>query len=280
MKTIRTRTGNSSESAVGESVEGDCAKEQPWEPQREGGKSHNVPAIQLLVSVRDLSEARVAISAGVDIVDLKEPHEGPLAPVESAIWRDVADFSDSVENGVVLSAALGEAEQARAIVDQIPEPFSFAKAGPSQCRNGQQLQQLWADVRSELEATELVAVAYADSSPADCMPVEDIIVEAEKAGLKRCLIDTFTKDGRSTLDHFDLERLSKIGGLCSELGLWWALAGSIRLDQLDVIARLRFPPSCIGVRGDVCTHDRTSTLCEDRILQWQASLSQLNAARL
>ena len=49
---------------------------------------------QFLASVRDVSEAAIALAAGADIVDLKEPSRGALGAVEpatiAAVLRHIA----------------------------------------------------------------------------------------------------------------------------------------------------------------------------------------------
>ena len=60
---------------------------------------------RLLVSVRSLDEARVALEAGVDLIDLKEPARGPLGAVDLEVVEAVSQF---VASRVPTSTALGE----------------------------------------------------------------------------------------------------------------------------------------------------------------------------
>ena len=74
-----------------------------------------VYALARVFALRD-----VEIAKGVDIIDLKEPHLGPLSPVAPTVWRDVAAAlatapaasADHIKGasgfGQRLSAALGE----------------------------------------------------------------------------------------------------------------------------------------------------------------------------
>ena len=240
------------------------------------------------MSVRSAAEARLAIRTPVDILDLKEPRRGPLAPVAPELWREVAALvgpplaSPSGHAGtthrIALSAALGERHDAVPIAAAVPRAFEFAKVGPSGTRTRRRLAALWQQVQRDLPPeTELVAVAYADFRQADCLPPEAVFDAAAEFGLGRALLDTFIKDGRSTLDHLGIGRLAELARLAEGNGLWWALAGSLRLERLASCAAAGIAPNCVGVRGDVCRRDRTGQLDAARIARWQEMLDSLVA---
>ena len=223
----------------------------------------------LLVSVRDRSELATALAGGVDIIDLKEPGRGPLAPADFELWSFAASVWERLRPCSSLSAALGEQTDAIQVAGRLPSEFAFAKAGPSGCRTKAAVTQLWEAVRERLDdRIELVAVAYADYQPAQCPPPEEIFQLAATLGMKRCLIDTFVKDGRSTVDHLGANRLASLARQSSEAGLWWTLAGSIRVSCISQLRKQAVLPDCFGVRGDVCHRGRTSTLASERLAVW------------
>ena len=45
---------------------------------------------KLLVSVRDAAEARLAVEAGVDLIDVKEPSAGPLGAAAAETLAEIA----------------------------------------------------------------------------------------------------------------------------------------------------------------------------------------------
>lgn len=230
-----------------------------------------------LVSVRDEQEFVEAASFGVDIIDLKEPGRGALAPVDRRFWdyaaRSFASF-DWVPKPR-LSAALGEQNDAIEIAGELPREFAFAKAGPSGCSDAQAIQHLWSDVRSKLAPQiELVAVAYADAGEADCIEPETVLEESQRAGLQRCLIDTFSKNGQSSIERMGIERMMAFDQLAKRLGIWWALAGSIVLTDIATLATRSIQADCIAVRGDVCDGDRAGKLCLRRMRAWSQSLGR------
>lgn len=251
---------------------------------------------QWLVSVRSLAEAELASRFGVDIIDLKEPNHGPLAAVERHVWQSVADRirpqpADqptaaplSTPLSTPLSAALGERDQAAQIARDVPAEFAFAKAGPSQCGTEARVVELWNLVRRDLPPTvELVAVAYADHAAAGSLPPEQILELAARNGFQRILLDTFGKNGSSSIDVLGTSRLAKFGTLAKQNSLWWSLAGSIRLPHLAELKQSwpdpQSSPDCLAVRGDVCQRDRQGTLCPERLQQWKQSLAAVASHR-
>ncbi len=230
---------------------------------------------KLLVSVRNRGELAAAIASGVDIIDLKEPSRGPLAPADAALWWYAASLWEDLSPSSPLSAALGERADAIQIAGRLPSAFAFAKVGPSGCRSEGAMRDLWAIVRERLDdRIELVAVAYADFHAARSLQPETIFQLAAEAGFERCLIDTFGKDGRSTLDHLGIDGLASLANVAREAGLWWTLAGSIRVDCVSLLRQHAVLPDCFGVRGDVCRRGRAGTLSSERVTVWKTSLLQ------
>ncbi len=224
----------------------------------------------LLVSVRNLAEAQAIAPLGIDVLDLKEPTEGPLAPVAPAIWAQVASrFAGKVR----LSAALGEFDQAIGLAAELPPSFSFAKAGPASCSDLAVIGGYWTELRRRLpEEVQLVAVAYADHRSAGCSPPHEILELAGRHGVTTWLLDTFGKDGKSTLDHLSLVELKGIAKLAARHQAKWVLAGSMRLGLLNAIVEASLMPDLIGVRGDVCEAAREGEISTDKVARWVKTL--------
>lgn len=234
----------------------------------------------LLVSVRDQDELLEVRKSAVKIIDLKEPRLGPLAPADESFWR-IADQlwqQTSGETAFLLSAALGEQEQAKRVATSLPGSFAFAKVGPSGCGTPANLCALWDQIRQSLsETTELVAVAYADWKSANCLPPDVIFRLAGAHGFKRCLIDTYKKDGKSTVDHLGYEVLNDLHQIVGQQRQWWTLAGSIRRPVVDELQDLGWLPDCFGIRGDVCLGTRTTRVDHDLVQAWCKRLSRASA---
>lgn len=233
----------------------------------------------LLVSVRDERELAAAVLGQVDIIDLKEPRLGPLSPAEPELWEIAASHAPS-ETGLrpLLSAALGERAEAMKVASRIPAGFAFAKVGPSGCRTEQAIRDLWNSIRSRLDKSiELVAVAYADYRAAETIPPKLIFELAAEQGIGRCLIDTYVKDGRSTIQHVGTSGLSALEDQTRNAGIWWTLAGSIRVECVAPLLQQGVRPDCFGVRGDVCPRGREGTLASERVNAWQDALRRASS---
>lgn len=235
------------------------------------GQEPTIP--KLLVSVRNRGELATVLAGGVDIIDLKDPVRGPLAPADAELWSYAAALWEELRPSSTLSAALGERADAIQIASRLPSAFAFAKVGPSGCGSEDALGDLWAAVRRQLGGrVELVAVAYADFQAARSLPPGKIFQLAAAVGMQRCLIDTFIKDGRSTLDHLGVDSLASLANAAKETGLWWTLAGSINVNCVSLLRRHAVLPDCFGVRGDVCRQGRAGVLSSDRVKIWKESL--------
>lgn len=228
-----------------------------------------------LVSVKDRAELEQAAQFCVDIIDLKQPEHGPLAPVSVSAWRQAAEFAMSTP--ICLSAALGEKGDALEMASEVPNEFSFAKVGPSDC-DLNELKNVWNTIRGHLpESVRLVAVAYADATQATSPPTHEILRLAHDLGLRHFLIDTYQKDGRTSVDHLGINTLRELDQQAKKLGMWWALAGSVSLASAQMIRDAGIQPDCFGVRGDVCDGDRAGHLSESRLREWSARIKQLGA---
>lgn len=240
------------------------------------GSTASESATCLLVSVRSVPELEIAIASGAAIIDLKEPRHGALAPTDQGLWIQAARRWSQLDCGTQpprLSAALGEASEAVKCVEHLPTRFDFAKAGPSGCRTTSDLRNLWTTLRERLDdATELVAVAYADWNAAGCVAPDVVFQLASEFGLKTCLLDTFQKRAGSSLDILGERSTRDLAKTAGRLGLRWVLAGSIRRSDLQRLIAWQVVPDCIGVRGDVCLGSREGSICETRIKGWVDAL--------
>lgn len=232
-------------------------------------------AAELLVSVRDLGEARVAVSGGVNILDFKEPSRGALAACDPRVWKSaVSEFVGEApaDRTVRLSAALGESDTGANLSAHVPSEFSFAKVGPSGCSTAPKLTGLWESIRLP-QPVELVPVAYADHIAAGAMSAEGVLNAVIQTGRHRLLIDTFGKDGRTLTDHMSIDRLRSLLCVASEHSVWIALAGSLRLREMRSLVNAGVRSNCWGVRGDVCDQrDRTGQMDLRKVTAWRRAI--------
>lgn len=230
---------------------------------------------RLLVSVRDIGEARTAAAHGAHLIDLKEPVRGALGAVDPAHWVAIRG---ALPAGVPLSAALGE------LLDPAPVPLGpeagaiqFAKIGLAGCGCRPDWTEIWRQAWQRLPPqVERVAVVYADYPLVAAPSPAEVVSCAAAAGCRMLLVDTATKDGRTLFDHLPPARLRELMEQARQQGLGIVLAGSLRLAQLEELRPLQ--PDYVAVRGAVCWPDRRGTLAGQRVAEWVARLAALQPA--
>lgn len=250
--------------------------------------------MQLLVSVRNASEAQIAADAGADIVDVKEPNAGPLG---FAGAQTVRLIQQAVAGQVPVSAALGECvdwlragQSASGELTPVLQDLHFVKLGLADMRSSAssadgsaEIHSHWIDdwrsVRNQLlplsskpSMPQWVAVAYADYERAAAPAVQDILNAAIQAGCSTLLIDTFCKDGSGTLHWLSQQQLQQLRVQTHRHNLRLALAGQLTAAHLPMIQAIQ--PDIFAVRGAVCEGaDRTATVSAAKVRELKAMLS-------
>jgi uncharacterized protein (UPF0264 family) len=226
----------------------------------------------LLVSVRSAEEAAVAVAAGVDLIDVKEPSRGPLA---AAHPETVAAVLAAVGKAAPVSAALGEWTPA-ALTEahwHLKLPLAFVKWGLAGYGNPPSWGEDLLDTRRQVPAgTEVVCVAYADWQAANCPPPAELVKFAKRYRYRAFLFDTFTKDGKTTLlDHLPLPELTELVTALKRSSVRVALGGSLRLEQVKQLKPL--VPDWLAVRGAVCVGGgRDAALDPVRVKKWKEAV--------
>ena len=116
---------------------------------------------RLLVSVRNAAEAAIALRAGADLIDVKEPLRGALGAADASILADVLAV---VGGQVPVSAALGEVLPfAASLSPQLAAGLRYFKFGLAGCGAIADWADRWhAAWRDRGRADQAVAVIYAD----------------------------------------------------------------------------------------------------------------------
>ena len=235
--------------------------------------------MQLLVSVRDSSEASAALLGGAAIVDAKEPGRGPLAPVDPDVLLAI---DHTVPVSTILSVALGDgnASMLPAIVRAVPVLTTRAglvfKAAITDSDPGAAAPWLRAtcvELADRDDRPALVVARYVDASwQAD--DIGEWITISARAGARGFLLDTSRKDGPGLLRILAIERLHELRVAAAQAGIWFALAGGLQLDDLDEAAAVR--PDVLGVRGAACDGGREGQLSAARVRELRLRLLALS----
>lgn len=221
---------------------------------------------KLLVSVRNVLEAELALKSGVHWIDLKEPSQGPLgAPSLETAQRVASALADHP----LRSAALGELRQVdEDFVLSLANLFPTLKIALAGLASDDQwpirLNQL-ARAVDGCGAT-LVPVIYADWRNCNAPPPTQVVQYAQTHAPQFVLVDTATKRGNHLLHCLEFDELEQLVNQLHEAGSRVVLAGSIDTTILDQLTTL--PIEAIGVRGAVCDGDRSQNLSPEKIRIW------------
>ncbi|NUQ63915.1 MAG: hypothetical protein HUU20_15665 [Pirellulales bacterium] len=208
---------------------------------------------RLLISVRDVQEARVARECGADLIDVKEPSRGPLGAADFDV---VGDVVREVAGRTPVSMALGELLQwlpCRA--SQLPEGLTYAKMGMAGTIGNSAWLSTWRLALESLPNSVLsVAVAYADWFTAGAPQPLEIAVEAAGLGCSWLLIDTFSKSSGWLLECISFRELGELVSLARQRRLGVVLAGSLSEQTIPMVLPLE--PDYVAVRGAACCGGR------------------------
>lgn len=223
---------------------------------------------KLLVSVRSAVEAQAALSAGADIIDVKEPSRGSLGCPDTATLNDI---SKVVTTHVPLSIALGEWRQAHSLV--LPEHITWVKVGFSHCNGASDRHRgwlTWITRQHQLLPARLIGVVYADHLRVRSPGFDHVlkwVLSTKSLGHNPpgILIDTAIKDGMGLLNWQSISALQRFKAKCHRHGLFLALAGSLSFDDV-VFLQKQVKPDVLAVRGAACVRSsRTSSIHPDRV---------------
>ena len=210
----------------------------------------------LLVSVRNAAEAAIALSLGVDVIDIKEPARGSLGAASADVVESVVEY---VNGRATVSAACGELCDLDVAAARLPPGVALAKAALAGYAERADWRGRWREWADSLPGkTRPVAVAYADNAMARSPPWQDVLALAVDAGAAYLLVDTFAKSAGSLFDHWPASVIEACACEARAAGLGLVLAGSL---AGEAVARAcEFEPDYVAVRGAACQGGREGKL--------------------
>jgi (5-formylfuran-3-yl)methyl phosphate synthase len=214
---------------------------------------------QLLISVKNAEEAALALAAGVDIIDLKDPNVGALGALDLAMTRKIVAL---VNGKTLLSATVGE--QHISVAALLADIQLCAQAGVDIVKIAVSDLFQHADFYDEIEkmtknGLKIVAVFFANEK----MDVA-LLQRLKNAGFYGAMLDTKNK-------HKNLLQVQQTADLhlfvqqCHKNELISGLAGSLKIQDVDVLLALN--PTYIGFRGGVCENSQRKTHLQAAKLQ-------------
>ena len=216
--------------------------------------------MKILVSVRSVEEALLAVSGGVDFIDLKEPSRGALGGLPPATIRSIVDALRRHGSGLPVSATIGDvpAHELNRIATRVD---AVAACGVDYVKVG-------------IERTPQ-AVALLDALAASGWPVVPVFIadqgldfshvaHASALGFPGVMVDTADKRAGSLFDAVPLPDLRRFAGVVRATGGTGAsaallgLAGALRVEHEPLLRALA--PDFAGFRTAVCVGGRSSAL--------------------
>jgi len=195
----------------------------------------------MLASVTSLAEAETVRAGGADIIDLKDPANGPLGALSATL---VAEIAHSMGTNAKLSAAAGTIPGAGII-----EATRIAATGIDYVKIGFLSQRDLGEYARAFAAfpkkTKLIGVFFAD-----CGPDLSLLRILAECGFVGVMLDTAKKHAGRLLDHMDVAALDRFVTCCRAHKLLTGLAGS--LESPDVPRLLPLEPDFLGFRGSLC----------------------------
>jgi uncharacterized protein (UPF0264 family) len=227
----------------------------------------------LLVSVVSAREARRALAGGADIIDVKDPSQGPLGAPSPRVLSEVVT---EIGGAAPVSVALGD-------LPNLPHTAALAARGAALggaafvkvgLRGIATVDNAVALMRAVADAvapeTAVIAAAYADAAALDppALAPEWLPDVVRRAGIAGALVDTFVKDGRGLYSWLSERELVDLIARTRGAGGHFAVAGQLTLGDLR-----RVETDVVGVRSAVCRGgDRAAELDSELVAAAVAEL--------
>ncbi|MDI6886979.1 MAG: (5-formylfuran-3-yl)methyl phosphate synthase [archaeon] len=224
--------------------------------------------MKLLVSPRDVEEAKAVIRGNADIIDVKNPKEGSLGANFPWIIKAIKELVGKEKgDGIKLSAAIGDFDYkpgtaSLAALGAASAGAEYIKVGLFKIKTRQEAIDLLIGVVKAVKGFDptkkVVAAFYSDYKRINSLSPFEISGIGKEVDIDVAMVDTGIKDGRSTLEFLREAELKTFVSESKALGLETALAGSLTFGDLPAIKAIN--PDILGVRGMVCGGNR-----EDRV---------------
>ncbi|MSR13471.1 MAG: hypothetical protein EXR86_02705 [Gammaproteobacteria bacterium] len=226
----------------------------------------------LLASVRTLREASIAVDAGCDWLDLKEPRTGALGALPRAcIARIVARFHGQLP----ISATIGDCwDRPKLIPARVA---ALTSTGVDYLKVGLFVDQISTELECALRAAiaimpRLIAVCFVEAVP---RPRD--VARLATFGFVGVMLDTADKVGGALPTRVPATALQQFVGAAREHRLLVGLAGSLR--TRDVAELLPLGADYLGFRGALCQGQlRTAALAPEAIRTIRRLLAPTPAA--
>ncbi len=214
----------------------------------------------MLASVNNIEEALQALSANVDIIDLKQPALGALGALETDLVKTIVN---EIDGRCPVSATVGDLPMQPEIVYRAVK--AMAETGVDYVKIGFFPGGDWQETIEQLatlpHSIALIAVLFADTQ------LNFAVIDSLKnAGFKGVMLDTMNKNNGPLTQVMAKTDIARFVRLAKDRQLLCGLAGSLRLK--DIAELMPYQPDYLGFRGALCLeHNRTAQISRSSIMQ-------------
>ncbi len=230
---------------------------------------------KLLVSVTNVEEALIAVDAGVDFIDLKDPNVGALGALPLNIIREIVL---AVNQRAVISSTVGEHHQDIAGLIHIIQQTALLGVDIIKIAMNMALVN---DLLDDVDFLNLVKILSKNNIKLVAVLFVDhkldlnVVSKLKLLDFYGAMLDTAHKNGKKLIYYLPNEALENFIQQCIKYRLVSGFAGSLNLDS--VINLVNLQPSYLGFRGGVCKNfKRQSTLDKSKIAEIKNLLQENN----
>lgn len=207
---------------------------------------------ELLASVRNLEEARLAVQIPIGILDMKDPEHGALGALDEHTIRKIVQF---VAGRNLTSATIGDLPPDSERISQKIQATAtlgvdYIKIGLS---DSDWLIRYLPTLQSLTNKAQLVGVLFADHFEDLCGPCHLL----KAAGFKGAMVDTEDKNLGSLRTIKSDTALQQFTQTAQKTGLLCGLAGSLQYEDIDAL--LALSPNYLGFRSALCVNNQRAT---------------------
>lgn len=208
----------------------------------------------MLASVNSIAEAKSILDLGVDIIDIKNPHEGALGALEIDAVKDIVKM---VNGEILTSATIGDIKSddpklSDTILSMAETGVDYVKVGLFDNQPSEYF------IKTITEAAnrkiKLVIVMFAENYKGN-ESIEPLL----NSGIVGIMLDTKEKKSKNLCALLNSNELKEFVETAKESGLLTGLAGSLRFE--DIQSLLTLNSDYLGFRGALCSEsDRVKSI--------------------
>ncbi|MBL1142409.1 MAG: hypothetical protein HND53_10295 [Proteobacteria bacterium] len=226
----------------------------------------------MLASVNSIAEAKILLDANVDIIDIKNPHEGALGALENNAVKEIVNI---VNSQILTSATIGDIdsndpELSKYIVEMFKTGVDYVKVGLFDNTPSDYFVETIKNAADN--NIKLVIVIFAENYQG-----EDSIEPLLQSGIAGIMLDTKEKKSRNLCAVLNDNELKQFIKTVKEFDLLTGLAGSLKFE--DISSLLKLNSDYLGFRGALCLEsDRIKSINEEQVKKIREAIpfSELN----